>query len=336
MKAYRALLGPVAVVALVAVAVVWSPLEPHGPPVAVVGPPGGAASGGTDAAWDDEDWAIFLSKVEWALDRRLDTLPIGAAMAEIGRSFLGTAYVPRTLEVEGPERLVINFRSLDCVTFVENVFAISRFVQGSAAAARPDIAMVLGDRGAAEDRYESLLTELRYRNGEIDAYPSRLHYFTDWIGDNARRGLVTDITRDLGGTHDSEPIRFMSTHTDAYRQLADPAYVELIEHAEKRLTAAGRRFVPRQRIADVADRIQDGDIIAATSTVEGLDVAHTGLALWIDGTLHLMHAPLVGEAVQISDVSLAERILRIEGQDGIIVARPLGVTLLDESPGAER
>ena len=36
-----------------------------------------------------------------------------------------------------------------------------------------------------------------------------------------------------------------------------------------------------------------------------------------------MHAPLVGDSVQISEVTLAERIQRIEGQDGIIVARPL-------------
>jgi len=73
----------------------------------------------------------------------------------------------------------------------------------------------------------------------------------------------------------------------------------------------------------VAHRIRSGDVIAATSTVEGLDVAHTGLALWRDGTLHLLHAPLVGEAVQVSEVSLADRIRRIEGQDGIMVARPL-------------
>jgi len=73
----------------------------------------------------------------------------------------------------------------------------------------------------------------------------------------------------------------------------------------------------------VADHLEDGDIIAATSVVEGLDVAHTGLALWVEGTLRLMHAPLVGDSVQISEVTLAERIQRIEGQDGIIVARPL-------------
>jgi hypothetical protein len=164
---------------------------------------------------------------------------------------------------------------------------------------------------------------VRYRDGTIDGYPSRLHYFTDWVGDNAARGLVRDISRELGGTLDTELIDFMSTHTESYRQLSDPSFVGLVRQAEQRLTGAGRYFVPQDRIEEVAEMIQDGDIIAATSTVRGLDVAHTGLALWVDGTLHMLHAPLVGEEVQISAVSLADRIRRISGQDGIIVARPL-------------
>ena len=132
-----------------------------------------------------------------------------------------------------------------------------------------------------------------------------------------------DLGEELGGAHDAEPIDFMTTHAEAYRQLADPTNVAAVRSAEERLTSIGRRYVPAARIAAVADRIQDGDIIAATSTVEGLDVAHTGLALWVDGTLRLLHAPLVGSAVQVSEVSLAERIGRIEGQDGILVARPV-------------
>jgi hypothetical protein len=35
-----------------------------------------------------------------------------------------------------------------------------------------------------------------------------------------------------------------------------------------------------------------------------------------------MHAPLVGSVVEISEVPLADRILDIRGQDGILVARP--------------
>ena len=301
---YRALLGPVAVVLLVGAALLWSPFEPHGPPV------------GTVATWPDEDWAIFEARVREAAGRGLDGAPIGSAIAEIGRTFVGTAYVPQTLEAEGPEGLVINFRGLDCVTFVENAFALARFVRGGGAE-------LLDDRPAAEAVYARLLTELRYRDGEIEGYPSRLHYFSDWIADNARRGLVVDLGAELDGAVDREPVDFMTTHTDAYRQLADAANVSRVREAEERLTAQGRTYVPEDRIASVASRIRDGDVIAATSTVAGLDVAHTGLALWVDGTLRLLHAPLVGDSVEISEVSLAERILAISGQDGIMVARPV-------------
>ena len=304
MLQYRGLLGPLAVVLLVGAAILWSPFEPHRPPVAVV------------AAWADEDWSVFESKVREAAERGLDTVPLGTAMAEIGRTFVGTAYVPQTLEVEGPEGLVIDFRGLDCVTFVENAFALARFVRRGGAG-------LLDDRPAAEAAYAALLAEIRYRDGRVDGYPSRLHYFSDWIADNARRGLVEDLGSDLGGEVDSEPIDFMTTHTDAYRQLAEPANVARVREAEERLSAAGRTYVPEQRIADVAGRIRDGDIIAATSTVPGLDVAHTGLALWVDDTLRLLHAPLVGDSVEISEVSLAERIQGISGQDGIMVARPV-------------
>ena len=316
MLEHRAILGPVVVVALFGAALLWSPFGPHGEPVSFV-------DEFPTWKWDDADWDRFSSEVRHAAEQGVEAQPLGKAMVSLGTAFVGTAYVPQTLEVEGPERLVINFRGLDCVTFVENIYAMARFLREGGAS-------LLDDRLAAETRYEELLTDLRYRDGEIDQYPSRLHYFTDWIGDNARRGLVTDITAELGGTRDSEPIDFMSTHTDAYRQLADPAYVELIEQAEERLTAAGRHFVSQNRIGDVAEKIQDGDIIAATSTVAGLDVAHTGLALWIDAELYLLHAPLVGSSVTISRVPLAERIERIAGQDGIMVARPRDV------PGSER
>lgn len=324
MVQYRALLGPVVVLLLVGVAVLWSPFEPHRPPVAGGGAAADPASGESArtgeneparGAWLDADWAVLEQKARWASSRGLDTVPLGVAIAAIGRTFVGTAYVPRTLEVEGPERLVINFQGLDCVTFVENAFALARFVRAGGAE-------LLADRPVAEALYERLLRELRYRDGVIDGYASRLHYFSDWIADNARRGLVRDLGRELGGVRDGEPIDFMSTHTSSYWQLADPANVERIRTIEARLSAEGRWYVPENRIAGVADRIRDGDVIAATSTVPGLDVAHTGLALWVDGALHLLHAPLVGDSVEVSALPLAERILGIEGQDGIMIARP--------------
>jgi len=275
-----------------------------------------AASRAQAPPWGPRDWELFASKVRWAVSAGLDTLPPGPAIGRLAESFVGTPYVPGTLEADGPEHLVIDFREFDCVTFVENVLAMSRFIRSGGVA-------LLDDPPTAQARYDRDLEALRYRGGTLDGYPSRLHYFSEWLSDNASRGLVRIVTGELEPATDDEPIDFMSTHPDAYRQLADPGVLEAIEAMEGRLNAAGpRTFVPQDRIAAVANRIETGDVIAATSTIPGLDIAHTGIALWIDGRLHLVHAPLVGKSVEISAVPLADRIASISGQDGIMVARP--------------
>jgi hypothetical protein len=256
---------------------------------------------------DPQDSVIFEQRMALAREQRLDTLPVGKVIAALGRTFVGTPYTPGTLEAEGPERLIVNLRELDCVTFVENMLAMSRII----VAGHPDY-----------QSFKSELARIRYRDGHLDGYPSRLHYFSEWIANNAAKGVVQEITTDIGGVPDSMALTFMTSHRESYRQLKDEATFGAIGMMEKNLAGKTRYYVPEDRIAQVADRIQDGDIIGATSTLEGLDVAHTGIALRVDGKLHLMHAPLVGKAVEISTKPLADRILEIKAQDGIMVARP--------------
>ena len=269
----------------------------------------------------EADWAIVQEKARWAVAQGYASLSIGDLVARIGETFVGTPYAPYTLEPPGEERLVIELEELDCVTFVENVLALARFVQTV-----PDN-MAAADAGRNQRAvFARILEDIRYRGGELVDYPSRLHYFSEWIKDNDDMGLVRDLSRELGGVADNEPIDFMTTHPDAYRQLGEnPAFLSELKQAEARLNAAPRYYIPSDRIAGAEDGIQDGDIIAATSTVAGLDIAHTGIAVWRDGRLHLLHAPLVGGVVQISEVPLAERIDRIRGQDGVMVARPMAV-----------
>jgi hypothetical protein len=264
----------------------------------------------------EEDWEIFRSKVTWAWEAGLDTLPIGEAMAEIGLSFVGDPYIPGTLELAGPEGVVVNFEGFDCVTLVENAFALARFIKSYG----PE---VLESEGQSRELYRGALREMRYRNARVAGYPSRLHYFSDWILDNEAKGLVQEITGELGGEMDYKAIDFMTTHPDAYRQMSDAATWRAIQETEDRLSGMGRPKLPEEEIPTWMSWIRNGDIIAATTTVDGLDVAHTGLALWQDSELHLLHAPLVGEVVEVSQRPLAERILRLEGQDGIRVVRPL-------------
>ena len=271
------------------------------------------AAGGTAS-----DWEIAREHVAWAIEARRHggAADFGVLLGAIGERLVGTPYEPRTLEIPGPERLVINLEALDCVTFVENVLVMARL----AWAAPPGL---VDDLERFATAYRRELTAIRYRGGNLDGYPSRLHYFSEWIADNDAMGLVETVTRGLGGVEDESPIDFMSTHPDAYRQLADAGALARITAMEARLAGVARHYLPEHGIAAAAPGIREGDIIAATSTVPGLDIAHTGIAVWRDGVLRLMHAPLVGSHVQISEESLAERILRIEGQDGIMVARPL-------------
>lgn len=267
----------------------------------------------------DNDWGIVFEQVRWAYSQQLDTLPIGEIVARIGQNLLGTRYTPHTLEVPGEERLVIELEELDCVTFVENVLALARLVQRAPMG-------ILAEERVYKAFYSGILTNIRYRGGRLDGYASRLHYFSEWITDNEAMGMLRHISGELGGVTDHEPVTFMTTHADLYRQLGEnPSFLEAVREVEEALSAQPRIFVPEEDIAAVVDQIENGDIIAATSTVPGLDVAHTGIALWVDGRLHLLHAPLVGDSVQISELPLAERILGNTGQDGIMVARPLDV-----------
>jgi len=262
------------------------------------------------------DWAIARRTLEWARGHALDTVPMGRRMAILGSVFVGTPYAPGTLELRGPEGVVVNLRAFDCVTLVEHVLVLARLV----ALEDPSF---LADERRLRATYREELEHIRYRGGELGGYPSRLHYFSDWIRDAEAKGLLRDVSADLGGTPDPRPIDFMSQNPGSYRQLGeDPGAVEAIREIEVELNRHERRFIRKDQIEDQEEGIEDGDIIAAVSALEGLDVAHTGLALHYDGRLYLLHAPLVGDSVEISERPLAERIQDISGQVGIIVARP--------------
>jgi hypothetical protein len=269
----------------------------------------GEAEVRSDVVYTPRDVEIFERIMARVAAERMDTLPIGDLIVGLGRPFVGEPYTPQTLELPGPERVVVNLREFDCVTYVESVLALARIVRD-------------GRRGFAA--FVDELRRLRYRDGRLDGYPSRLHYFSEWIADNENLGIVRDITEELGGRRVLEPVDFMSRNASAYPKLVEqPSLVPEIRRAEERLTGLARYAIPQQEIGRIVDGIRNGDVIATTSTVRGLDIAHTGFAIWVDGRLHLMHAPLVGRTLEISERPLAERILRIDGQDGLMVARPL-------------
>jgi cell wall-associated NlpC family hydrolase len=243
-----------------------------------------------------------------AARRGLSREEIGDIIAAIGTSFIGTPYVAHSLEVPGPEHLVVNLHAFDCTTFVESVLALSRCIR-------------LGT--PTFPAFQLQLQHLRYRDGQIHGYPSRLHYFIDWIGDNEKKGVVRNITGELGGVEVTKPIDFMTTHTDAYRQLGEKENLDAVALVEHRLSSHPYAVLSRQAIAPTEANLKNGDIIALATAMKGLDVSHVGFALRSGNVVKFLHAPLSGGSVQLSPGSLAEYVADLPKATGIIVARPL-------------
>jgi cell wall-associated NlpC family hydrolase len=255
------------------------------------------------------DEEICRSKFELAVNKDLSSASIGDAMVEIGRSFIGTPYLAHALEVPGEERLVVNMRGLDCVSFYENALTFARCVK-------------LG-RTTFED-YREQLQWIRYRDGKIDGYASRLHYTSDYFFDNARRGTWMDVTKDLGGEVFVNSVSFMSKHPDSYRQLKEkPELVAVIAAQEKAINERTRYYIPKGNMKAIEDRLRNGDILGTTTDVPGLDTSHTGIIVKQNGVTKFMHAPLAGKKVLISDRPLHEYLAGNKGQTGIMVVRPL-------------
>ncbi|WP_116771954.1 N-acetylmuramoyl-L-alanine amidase-like domain-containing protein [Maribacter litoralis] len=233
----------------------------------------------------------------------------GETMVIVGKTFMQTPYVAKTLEIGDTETLVVNLQGLDCTTFVENVLAFS---------------LLLRQQEMSFDAYLKNLEIIRYKNGELVGYASRLHYFSEWIANNAEKGLLKDITGEIGGTEITKNIDFMSTHRDLYPFLTDDTNNSKIKASENYLNNQAICVLAQDKIAENEHLIQSGDIIALATSINGLDVTHTGIATREkDGRIHLLHASTGSMEVEVSKKPLADYLKNIKSNTGIMVARPL-------------
>lgn len=264
---------------------------------------------GAQTIYTQKDVDVCNSKFQLAVDNKLSSLLINEVIIQIGKSFLGTEYVANTLEKGNEEKLVINLTDLDCYIFLETSLVFSRCIKNG--------------KTTFED-YQKELTNVRYRDGKLKEYPSRLHYFSDWIYDMNKRGIGRDITKEIGGKPYIKKINFMSSHIDSYKQLkSNPKFVEEIIKTENEISSREYYYVPQEDISFLENKIQSGDIVGITTNVDGLDIAHTGIAIRMDdGRIHFMHAPNVGHKVQITEKPLADYIKGNKKQTGIMVLRP--------------
>ena len=224
------------------------------------------------------------------------------------RQLLGTPYVAHTLEAE-EEILTINIHELDCLTFIETLYALTR--------------TTLAGRYSWRD-YAANIENVRYRGGEMGDYSSRIHYMSEWIIDNHLRGNLVEVTPDLPhADYLVKNIDFMTHHTDNYQQLKnDTAMVEKIRRFELR----NHRFpyLKRSWLNDKAVKaaLRSGDFCSLVTKAEGLDVSHNGIII-IDekGDPYLLDASMSGGKVMLEAKPLFKYLERSKNNIGIRVFR---------------
>lgn len=227
----------------------------------------------------------------------------------IAKMFLGKPYVAETLE-GNPEMLTINTSELDCTTFVENVMAL---------------AITTGEDTTTYKDFEKNLKSLRYRDGLIDGYASRLHYTSDWVADNSSRGNFTEVTSDC--THSEKKqirLNYMSSHRKNYKGLTadQEAYDKIIE-IEQKYNPATYSYIPKASVAlkPVQNWLKEGDIILITTTTPGLDVTHMGIVVKHRGQLCIIHASTQAKKVVIEPQPLSYYLKARNNMSGIRVVR---------------
>ena len=195
------------------------------------------------------------------------------------KQMLGVPYVAGTLDGNEEEQLVVRTDALDCTTFVETVLAFC-------------IADKRGERDF--NGFKKALTDVRYRDGILNGYTSRLHYFSDWIRNNEQMGFVKECTSETACAQPKELwLDFMTTHVDSYLPMKkDASLVEEMAAQEKNWQGAVVSYIPKEKLNLSSDelKIKDGDILAMVTNIKGLDIVHVGFAFWKDGKLHLLHA----------------------------------------------
>lgn len=218
-------------------------------------------------------------KVEKWLKEAMSLPADSCRTLHFAKQMLGVPYVAGTLDRNEEEELVVRLDALDCTTFVETV-----------------LAFCIADK--REERtfegFKKALTQIRYRDGILDGYTSRLHYFSDWIRNNEQMGFVKECTSETSCSQPKELwLDFMTTHIDSYLPMKkNPELVKEMAAHEKNWQGTVVYYIPKENFNLPPEelKIKDGDVLALVTNIKGLDIVHVGFAFWKEDKLHLLHA----------------------------------------------
>ncbi len=239
------------------------------------------------------------------ISRLLKTDTVGTTRAErlsfFSKKFIGIPYQAGTLEGKKTEELVVCSGAVDCTTFVEQALALA-----------------LAD--STYTSFKEKLQQIRYKDGDIKGYASRLHYISMWIEENSSKQILKEITSLFPHKIRTQSLQFMSRNAHLYPALKDsPEMTKAIREAETPYQNYRYPYIPKEWLQrpEIGTLLPEGSIVAFVSNKSDLDTVHIGFIIYKNGKPHLLHASQRHKKVLIDPLSLYEYTSRRKDVIGI-------------------
>ena len=288
----------------------------------------GASSEQGTSGLTTADSKRFVSLRSQFKQQKWQNLEVGDRIQAIAEQFLGEHYQANLLDQSSTEQPFISLHQFDCVLFLETILALTTVLSKNSDNTEMPLSIQPTSISQSESELFTAIQRYRYRDGKIDGYCSRLHYFSDWILDNQRRGNVDRIVQDPGSTTLMRPLNFMSNNWQKYPPLVkNPALRNCISQSETKISnqlkTSALRYIPTQELRSQESKLRSGDLVGIVTNINGLDVTHSGFLYRKHSKSRpgLLHAS-IRSGIKVSP-DLERYVMGVEGAIGIVVARPV-------------
>jgi len=235
-------------------------------------------------------------------------LPINELLVLTAKYFIGKPYAAHTLEGSEKEKLTVNLREFDCTTFVESCLALAQTIKSK------------------DDTFSgfcSHLKNIRYRNGTIEDYSSRLHYVSDWMHEHEKDKVMRNVSKEMGGYLDTKKITFMSSNLNLYPHLLNNKELQKkVKIIEEKLNKRGGYYVlSKEKIHTAVSTMKNGDLVIFSTSISNLDFTHMGIISKVGGDTRFIHASSTAKKVITENKSLQEYCNNSKRCNGIVILR---------------
>ncbi|WP_019218920.1 DUF1460 domain-containing protein [Bartonella florencae] len=212
----------------------------------------------------------------------------GEMIGLLSEAFLETPYQANMLHgsENKPEKLIIDFRGLDCFTYLDYVEALSK--------------------STSQTEFINNVIRTRYVGGNI-SFLNRKHFFTDWA--YRKYKLATDITAQISPN---------AVNIEKYlnKKANGENYLPGLPVVKRHITYIPSEFINEK----VISHLKTGDLIGIYTKLAGLDVTHVGFFIMTNHGPMLRNASSRKENKKVIDSSFMDYVAKTPG---IIVLRPL-------------